>query len=150
MKLMVLAIGKLREPYYRDGVGDYLERIRKFLPIEMREVAAVKGENVVRKEAETLLRALTDSGKVIALDVGGSLMSTENLRDYFLSEMNGATSQLTFVLGGAFGLDDSVLKRADKRLSLSPLTLPHELARLVLVEQIYRVLTLWKGLPYHK
>jgi 23S rRNA (pseudouridine1915-N3)-methyltransferase len=150
MNLTLIAVDKLRQPHFRDGVDDYANRIRKFLPFEQMEVAASAGDDAPRREAEAIRRVLPGGGKIIALDVRGKLFTTDEFWAWLMQMMNAAVPRLTFVLGGAVGLHETMIQTADLRLSLSPLTLPHELARLVLVEQIYRALTLWKGLPYHK
>jgi len=150
MILTLIAVDKLRQPHFRNGVDDYVKRIRKFLPFEQIEVAASAGEDAAKREAAAMSRVLPNGGKIVALDPQGKLFTTDQFFVWFEQMMNAAVPRLTFVIGGAAGRHDSVLQAADMRLSLSPLTLPHELARLVLVEQLYRVLTLWKGLPYHK
>jgi 23S rRNA (pseudouridine1915-N3)-methyltransferase len=150
MNLTLLAVDKQRQPHFREGVDDYAKRIRKFLPFEQIEVATSAGDDAAKREAEAIRRALPGGGKIIALDVQGKLFTTHEFLAWFEQMMNGAVPRLTFIVGGTAGLHNSILQAADLRLSLSPLTLPHELARLVFVEQLYRVLTLWKGLPYHK
>jgi 23S rRNA (pseudouridine1915-N3)-methyltransferase len=156
MNLAIIAVGKLREPYFRAGVDEYLMRIRRFLPIEQIEVAPGtgeesngKGQGALGKEAAAIERHLGDS-RIVALDPAGSLMTTEEFSKWLQESMNASVSRVSFVVGGAWGLAPSIGQRAHLKLSLSPMTFPHELARLMLAEQIYRALTLWKGLPYHK
>ncbi|MBI5059860.1 23S rRNA (pseudouridine(1915)-N(3))-methyltransferase RlmH [candidate division KSB1 bacterium] len=157
MNLAILAVGKLREPYYKAGVQDYLERIARWLPIEQLEVAVGtseesngKGTGTLVREADQLEKQLQRPGIVVAMDVLGKQFSTEQFSAWIVESMNRSIGRITFVIGGAWGLDRRILEQADLRLSLSAMTLPHELARLVLAEQIYRALSLWKNLPYHK
>ncbi|MBU0507497.1 23S rRNA (pseudouridine(1915)-N(3))-methyltransferase RlmH [bacterium] len=157
MTITILAVGKLREAYYRAGVEDYLKRIKRYLPTEQIEVLPGTGEEcngggrgAIAREAATLGKHLGKDGRVVALDRAGRQLSTEEFAKWFQECMNSAVPSVTFVVGGAWGLDAEIVHKADLALSLSAFTLPHELARLVMVEQIYRALSLWKGHPYHK
>lgn len=150
MTLTVLAVGKLRAPHYRAAAEDYLQRIRRFLPVEHIELPASQGNDATSRDAMVLERAFSREGRIVALDPKGRQMTTDDLRAWIESAMNSAVPRVCFVVGGASGLDARVLDRADLRLSLSAMTFPHELARVVLLEQLYRALTMWKGLPYHK
>ena len=157
MNLVLVAVGKLRESYFRAGVEEYLTRIRRFLPMEQIEVASGTGEEgngkgraALLREAEAIQRHLQRGGKIVALDAAGTLLSTEQFSDWLQRNMTASVPRISFVIGGAWGLAPSILERADLKLSLSLMTFPHELARLMLVEQIYRALSLWKSLPYHK
>ncbi len=155
--IQIVAVGKLREAFYRAAVDEYVSRIRFMLPCEETEVSPGtgeefngKGNRAIAKEGEMIVRHLSPNSVTVAMDVSGKPMSTEEFAQWISEQMNRSVQRLNFVVGGAWGLSPSVLGRADLRLSLSKMTLPHELARLVLVEQIYRALTLWKGHPYHK
>jgi 23S rRNA (pseudouridine1915-N3)-methyltransferase len=157
MQLILVAVGKLREAYYRAGVEDYLSRTRRMLPIEQVEVATGSGEASNGKGAGTLLREaasierhLKPGGLLVTLEPSGRTITTEEFAAWLQTAMNNAVPRVTFVIGGAWGLSRSLTEKADLRLSLSPMTFSHELARLVFVEQLYRVVSLWKGLPYHK
>ncbi len=157
MILIILAVGKLREAHYRAGVEDYLERVRRMLPIEQIEVASGagqdsngKGTGAIQRESTALSKHLKRDGLTVALDPAGKSMNTEAFAEWLQSGMNRSVPRITFVIGGAWGLSREITEHADLRLSLSAMTLSHELARLVLAEQLYRALSLWKGLPYHK
>lgn len=157
MVLIILAVGKLREAHYRSGVENYLDRIRRMLPIEEIEVASGAGEDsngkgngAIQREAEALEKHFKREGLVVALEPKGQMMNSETFAAWLQTAMNKSVQRVTFVIGGAWGLSPAILERADLRLSLSPMTFSHELARLVLAEQLYRALSLWKGLPYHK
>lgn len=149
---MLLAVGKLR-PWYRAACDDYLGRIRRYGPISEREIRAAgraATPALARKEeAGRLLAQLPARVLVIALDRGGPAWSSEELARRLARWREGARP-LALVIGGAEGLDSSALDRADQRWSLGPLTLPHELARVVTLEQWYRAWTILRGEPYHK
>ena len=157
MKLQILAVGKLRVPYFQAGVQEYLSRIGHMLPIEQIEVPGGtgeesngKGEGALSREGERLLRAIKPGTKIVTLDSTGKQMTSEMFSKWFQEEMGAATERIAFIIGGAWGLDKRLKEASSLSLSLSLMTFPHELARLMLVEQIYRALTLWKGHPYHK
>jgi 23S rRNA (pseudouridine1915-N3)-methyltransferase len=157
MILIILAVGKLREAHYKAGVDDYLDRIRHMLPIEQIEVPTGAGESsngkgtgAIQREAASLEKYLKRDGLIVALDPSGKTMTTTTFADWMQTAMNRSAPRVTFVVGGAWGLASSIVERADLKLSLSDMTFSHELARLVLAEQLYRAVTLWKGLPYHK
>ena len=157
MNLVFIAVGKLRESHYRMGVEEYLTRIRHFLPVDHIEVPAGTGEDgngkgrgALLREAAVIERHLQREGKVVALDAGGTMLNTEQFADWLQRNMSASVPRISFVIGGAWGLAPGFLEQADLRLSLSPMTFPHELARLVLAEQVYRALSIWKNLPYHK
>ena len=157
MILIIVAVGKLREAYYRAGVEDYLARIRKMLPVEHIEVATGggeesngKGSGTLQREASAIERHLKKDGLLVTLEPSGKAMNTEEFSGWLQNAMNNSVPRVTFVIGGAWGIASSLSEHADLRLSLSPMTFSHELARLVFCEQLYRVVSLWKGLPYHK
>jgi len=139
LKIVVLAVGKLLDRHVTALCDDYLARARRHLPVE-----------VVEPEDDAVLaRRWPASGEVIALEPGGVGWTTEELSAQIERRMTQGTRALTFVIGGADGIPAPLVKRANLRLSLSAMTLPHRLARLVLCEQIYRALTIIRGEPYH-
>jgi 23S rRNA (pseudouridine1915-N3)-methyltransferase len=157
LKLQILAVGKIRVSYYQAGVQEYLTRIGYMLPIEQIEVPAGtgeesngKGEGALVREGERLLRIVKPGTKVVTLEASGKQKTSEQFSHWFQDEMTASTERIAFIIGGAWGLDKSLTEISALSLSLSKMTFPHELARLILVEQIYRALTLWKGHPYHK
>jgi 23S rRNA (pseudouridine1915-N3)-methyltransferase len=157
LKLQILAVGKVRVPYFQAGVQEYLTRIGHMLPIEQIEVPSGtgeesngKGEGTLAREGERLLRVIKPGTKVVTLDSTGRQMTSEQFSLWFQDEMTASTDRIAFIIGGAWGLDKRLTEMSNLSLSLSKMTFPHELARLVLAEQIYRALTLWKGHPYHK
>ena len=152
MHTYLVAVGKLR-PYYRAACDDYLQRLERYGPVEEREVReAGKAATALlarREEATRLERALPADAELLALDRSGDAWSSEELARR-LDRWRTAGANLALVLGGAVGLAPALLERARHRWSLGPLTLPHELARVVVLEQWYRAWTILRGEPYHK
>lgn len=153
MKLRLVAVGKLKEPHWRDACEEYLKRMRPYADFEVVEVADRDiGRDRVRAMAEEgadILRALPARAHVVALELGGRQLSSEGLSAWFSQRMLDGGSDIAFVIGGSAGLAPEVLARADERLSLGPMTLPHQLARVVLLEQVYRAFRIMRGEPYH-
>ena len=139
MKIVVLAVGKLRDRHVTALVDDYLTRARRHLPVEVAEV----------EDDQALARRWPADGETIALEPDGEPWTTEVFAQQLERRMTRGTRTLTFVIGGADGIPPALSARAALRLSLSAMTLPHRLARLMLCEQIYRALTIIRGEPYH-
>lgn len=154
MKIRVVAVGRLKEPHWRDAADEYLRRMKPYATVETTEVAdrdlGGDEERAVAAEGADVLRALPDDAHVIALDIGGPLRTSENFAGRLGSLMLEGRSDIAFVVGGAAGHAPAVLARADERLSLSAMTLPHQLARVVLLEQVYRAFRIMRGEPYHR
>lgn len=152
MELWILAVGKLR-PAYREACDDYLRRIRRRArvhEVEVREAARAPTRAVQRaEEAERLRARMPPRGRVVALAREGRALSSADLAGR-LDQWEGESRPLVCLIGGSTGLDDGLLQEADFRWSLGPLTLPHELARVVVAEQLYRAGTILRGEPYHK
>ena len=139
MKIVVLAVGKLRDRQLTALCDDYVARASHHVGVEVVEV----------EDDKALARRWPTAGDIIALEVGGESWSTERFAAYIGDQMLHGGRGITFAIGGADGLPAALVARAHRRLSLSAMTLPHRLARLVLVEQIYRALTVVRGEPYH-
>jgi 23S rRNA (pseudouridine1915-N3)-methyltransferase len=154
MKYLVLAVGRLKERAAADLAADYLKRIGRYAGCRMQEVkAGGSGDRkaVIRIEGERLLAALENRDTVVVCDERGRQFTTPELSGWISDRAAaGGSGRMVIVVGGADGLADEVRDRADLILGLSRLTLPHELARVVLLEQLYRVLTLQAGHPYHR
>jgi 23S rRNA (pseudouridine1915-N3)-methyltransferase len=160
MTTALLCVGKLRERFYRDAADEYWKRLRRFGPCEEIEVAdlpepaggfpALEAE-VRRREGARLLAALRPGDHVIALCIDGKPCASEALAAR-VAELRGRgqVKRAVWVIGGSLGLDEAVIRRADERLSLSALTLPHQLARVVLLEQLYRACKINANQRYHK
>jgi 23S rRNA (pseudouridine1915-N3)-methyltransferase len=155
MRVMVVAVGRVRGDL-APVVREYEERAGRYWKLDVIEVTAGTGSGqasaarVQESEAERILARISSEFEVVALTRVGKTMGSRELAGYLEEHAVGSSAGAAFVIGGAFGLAASVLKRASRKLSLSTFTLPHEMARLVLVEQLYRAGTLVRGEPYHK
>ena len=159
MKIKVVTVGKLKEKYLKDGIAEYLKRISRFAKLEMIELAdektpdrASESENqkILGIEGQRILSKVGDRDFVIVLAIEGKTFSSEEFSKQLEEASIKGFSTLTFIIGGSLGLSSSVKNRANLSVSFGRLTLPHQLMRLVLVEQIYRAFTIQQGSPYHK
>lgn len=159
LKITIIAVGKLKEKYLRDGVNEYYKRLSRFCEIEMVEVneeeapeglSSAQEAQLKKKEAERIIKKIKDGSIVIALDIKGCRVDSEAFAKKLEEYMISGKSHITFIIGGSLGLDDELVKRADFRLSLSDMTFPHQLARLILLEQLFRCFKIINGEPYHK
>jgi 23S rRNA (pseudouridine1915-N3)-methyltransferase len=155
MKIQCWSIGKPHENYVKPGVEDFTKRISMYFPIEWKifpplKLASVLKENELKKkEGETVLQELSKDDYLVALDERGKQYNSEGLAHFIQVRANESTRNLVFLIGGAYGIDQGVLKRAQITWSLSPLVFPHQLVRLILAEQIYRACTILRNEKYH-
>jgi 23S rRNA (pseudouridine1915-N3)-methyltransferase len=154
MRVVVAVVGKPRHADLRKAISDYESRAARYWPLEVHEVreesaSALDAAGVKSREAKRLAGKIPPGARVIACDARGDSLSSEQFAKMLQSSRESARD-LAFVIGGAFGLGEALLAGAQSTLSLAPFTLPHELARLVLAEQIYRAGTIVRGEPYHK
>ena len=154
MRFLVATVGKPRATGLAEAIRDYEARAARYWPLEFHEVReeparAVSPELVREREGERLAAKIAGAPLVIACDVGGETMTSEGFAQW-LQAIRERARDAAFVIGGAFGLSDGLRTRASKRLALAPWTLSHELARLVLAEQLFRAGTIARGEPYHK
>lgn len=159
MKIKVVTVGKLKEKYLKDGIAEYSKRISRFAKFEMIELTdektpdkASESENqkILEIEGQRILSKIADRDFVIVLAIEGKTFFSEELSKQLEETSIKGFSTLTFIIGGSLGLSSSVKNRANLSVSFGRLTLPHQLMRLVLVEQIYRAFTIQQGFPYHK
>lgn len=155
MKIAIVAVGKLKERFWREAAEEYAKRLTPYCDLRMFEIAdrdpAHGGEAKARfEEGVDVLRALPDGARVITLEIAGKRRSSEQFAQHLEKLAVDGVSSLAFVIGGSTGLADEVLARADERMTLSEMTLPHNLARVVLLEQVYRSFKIRRGEPYHK
>ncbi len=156
MKIRLISIGKREDEFVRIGADRFCRRIRRYHPLDevrLKEVKAAKEVDVprvIRQEGEGILKVLDPRDRVCVMDRTGEEMTSEDFADFLESELRRPGRSLSFVIGGAEGLARSVRLRADRRLSLSQMTFTHELARLLLLEQIYRGFTILRGKRYHR
>ena len=158
MKIRIVAVGKLKEKYLREGVAEYAKRLAPFASVELLETreeymaenpSEAQRQQTLAKEGERLLRLVPEKSFLIVLDVKGKLLSSEVLAKELASLALQGQSDLTFLIGGAFGLSQAVRERADLRISFSPMTFTHQMVRLLLYEQIYRAFKINRGEKYH-
>jgi 23S rRNA (pseudouridine1915-N3)-methyltransferase len=155
MKIWFWSIGKAHDSYVKEGITDFTKRISKYFPVEWTIIPVPKNAGMLsemdlkKKEGEIVLQWLKPEDYLIALDEYGKQFSSEGLSEFLQERASASTKNLVFLIGGAFGLDAAVLKRAQLKWSLSQLTFPHQLVRLVLAEQVYRACTILKNEKYH-
>ena len=159
MNISIITVGKLKEKYLRQGIEEYLKRLSAYAKVEVVEVADEKAPEelselemlqVKQKEGERILAKISQDTYVIALAIQGKLRSSEELADTLDKLATYGKSKIAFVIGGSLGLSDEVIKRSNEQLSFSRMTFPHQLMRLILVEQIYRAFRINRNEPYHK
>ena len=159
MKIKIVTVGKLKEKYLKDGIAEYSKRISRFATVEMVELADEKtpdrasdseNEKILNLEGNRILSKIGDREFVVVLAIEGKTLSSEEFSSQLEQASINGSSTLTFVIGGSLGLSKEVKKRANLSVSFGRLTLPHQLMRLVLIEQIYRAFTIQQGSPYHK
>ncbi|MDF2522922.1 MAG: rRNA large subunit m3Psi methyltransferase RlmH [Clostridiales bacterium] len=159
MKLTIVAVGKLKEKYLKEGIGEYSKRLSRFCELEIVEVedeqapenlAVAQELQVKKKEAERILKKVKEGSALVILDVKGERTSSEGLAAKLQSFFISGKSHITFVIGGSLGLDQELLRKADYRFSMSELTFPHQLARLILLEQLFRAFKIMNNETYHK
>lgn len=159
MKITVIAVGKIKEKFYRDAVSEYEKRLGRYCKPEIIQVedertpdraSANLTELVKKKEAERILKYLKEDAFVVVLDIRGKAYDSEEFADQIESLAISGVSHIQFVIGGSLGLHEEVCKKADLTVSFSKMTFPHQLMRVILLEQIYRAYRIISGEPYHK
>ena len=155
MKISFWSVGKANEPYIKQGIEEFTKRISRYFKTDWniipvpKNAATLSEMDLKKKEGEVILDWLRKDDFLIVLDERGKQMSSEGLANFIQARANESTKQLVFLIGGAYGIDEAVLKRADYTWSLSPLVFPHQLVRLILAEQIYRACTILRNEKYH-
>ena len=159
MQITIISVGKLKEKYLVEGISEYLKRLSSYARMEIVEIADEKApenlslaeeQQVKRKEGERILAKISSDTYVIALAIEGKQRTSEDLAAMMNSLGTYGKSRIAFVIGGSLGLSEDVMKRAAEKLSFSKMTFPHQLMKLILVEQVYRAFRIIKGEPYHK
>lgn len=158
-KITVLCVGKLKEPFYEQAVREYEKRLSRFCRLELIELPEQKLSDdpspaeiaqALKKEAAAVTQRLPKGSALIALCIEGTELSSTALADRLSRLSSGGVSHFTFLIGSSNGLDEDLKRRADLRLSMSPMTFPHHLARVMLLEQVYRAYQIQAGTKYHK
>jgi 23S rRNA (pseudouridine1915-N3)-methyltransferase len=159
MKITITAVGKLKERYLKDGISEYVKRLSRFTEFELVEVddehapeslSVAQESQVKHREAERLLKRVKDGSYIVLLDLAGEQLDSKGFSAKMESVMLSGNSHITFIIGGSLGLDQSLINAANYRICLSKMTFPHQLARLILLEQVYRAFKIMKNETYHK
>lgn len=159
MKITICCVGKIKEKFYSQAIEEYSKRLSKYCKLEIKEAADEKTPDsasdtvnrmIKEKEGDRLLSNIKDDSYVIALAIDGKMLDSVELSEKIDNLMLSGKSDIVFVIGGSLGLDKRVLDRADDKLSFSKMTFPHQLMRVILLEQIYRSFRIMKNEPYHK
>lgn len=159
MNIRIICIGKLKEKYWQDASNEYIKRLKPFCNIEIVELKeykitknpSPKDEEIVKiKEGEAILSKIKDGDYVISLEILGKQISSEMMAEKLIGITNQGYSDFDFVIGGSLGLSDEVSERANFKMSFSLMTFPHQMMRVILLEQIYRSFMINKGTSYHK
>ena len=159
MKITLITVGKIKEKFYTDAVAEYSKRLSRYCKLEIIQVADEKTPDkaseteerqIKEKEGERILAHVKDGAYVVALAIEGQMLSSQQLADKINQLGIGGQSQIVMIIGGSLGLSEAVLRRADYKLSFSRMTFPHQLMRVILLEQIYRSYRIISGEPYHK
>lgn len=159
MRVTLITVGKIKEKYLKDAIAEYSKRLSKYCKLDVIEVADEKTpdnasetveEQIRSKEGERILKNVKDDAYVITLEIQGKQLTSEQLADKIDTLGIQGTSHIVFIIGGSIGLGQEVLKRSNYALSFSKMTFPHQLMRVILLEQIYRSYRIINGEPYHK
>lgn len=159
MKITIVCVGKIKEKFYRDALAEYTKRLSRYCSLTIMEVADEKTKEqasetecaiIKDREGERILKSIRDDGYVIALAIDGKTLDSVELSEKIAKLGLSGKSNVYFVIGGSLGLSDAVMKRADYKLSFSRMTFPHQLMRVILLEQIYRSYRIINHEPYHK
>jgi len=155
--LRVIAVGKIKNKAIDALCAEYAKRLSRYAKIEISEVKDARGDDAAANRAreaervgDQLARSGTRSTRLVALDEGGEQLASRQLSRWLQREADSGYSSHTFLIGGPDGLDPTLLQRAQKTVSLSRMTFTHEMARALLLEQLYRAMTIWRGEPYHR
>ena len=159
MKITILCVGKIKEKFYRDAIAEYEKRLSRYCKLEIVEVADEKTPDnasdvvesqIKEKEAERMEKYLKEGAFVCALAINGKQLDSVELSEKIEHLGTGGTSHIIFLIGGSLGMSDALLKKADMKLSFSRMTFPHQLMRVILLEQVYRAYRIMNNEPYHK
>ncbi|HEY8362432.1 MAG TPA: 23S rRNA (pseudouridine(1915)-N(3))-methyltransferase RlmH [Tissierellaceae bacterium] len=159
MNITIIAVGKIKEKYIQEGIKEFIKRLSRYCSLNLIEVDDEKApenlsqremEIVKTKEGQKIITKIPQNSFIISLEIKGKQLSSEELSKKIEELMIEGVNHITFIIGGSLGLSDEVLDRSNFRLSFSKMTFPHQLMRLILLEQIYRAFKIIKNEPYHK
>ncbi len=159
MNIKIIAVGKIKEKYIKEGISEFSKRLSRYCSLDIVEVSDEKApenlskrqmEEVKKKEGEKILKKIPSSAYVISLVIDGKRLSSEDLAEKISNLMVNGNNDICFIIGGSLGLSEDIINRSDFKISFSKMTFPHQLMRLILLEQVYRGFRIMKGEPYHK
>lgn len=159
MKITVITVGKIKEKFYRDAIAEYEKRLGRYCKFEIVQVedektpdgaGTAQEETIKRKEAERIIKYIKEDARVVTLEIQGKMYDSESFADEIEKMAIKGISHIQFIIGGSLGLHEEVCKKADLAVSFSKMTFPHQLMRVILLEQIYRAYRIINGEPYHK
>ena len=159
MRITIVCVGKLKEKYWKDAIAEYSKRLSRYHKLDIIELADEKTpetmseaqeQEVKKKEGERILKSIKEDAFVVALAIEGKSLNSEQLAEFMEKKAVSGVSHMVFVIGGSLGLSKDVIQRADDALSFSKMTFPHQMMRVILLEQIYRAERINRGEPYHK
>lgn len=159
MKIIILCVGKIKEKFLKMGIDEYLKRLNRYVKLNIIEVNDEKTyedmtynqENIIKnKEAQRLFEYIKKEYYIVSLAIEGKQMSSENFANFIQSNMINSTKTIMFIIGGSVGLSNNILNISDYKLSFSVMTFPHQMMRMILLEQIYRAYKIINNEPYHK
>lgn len=159
MRIIILCVGKIKEKFLKMGIEEYLKRLSKYIRLDIIEVndektsenlSAVEENIIKNKEAQRMLAHIKNDYYIVSLAIDGKQMSSEQFSSFIQSNMTNSIKTLVFIIGGSIGLSDEILNISDYKLSFSDMTFPHQMMRMILLEQIYRAYRIINNEPYHK
>jgi len=159
MNINIICVGKLKEKYWTDAVAEYSKRLSRYVNLKIIELSDEKApenlsdaqkEQVIEKEGLRIIKSIPEGSFVVTLEIEGKQFTSEELADFIKNKMINGVSTITFIIGGSLGLSNDVIKKSNHHLSFSKMTFPHQLMRVVLLEQIYRAEKIMANEPYHK
>jgi 23S rRNA (pseudouridine1915-N3)-methyltransferase len=159
MNIKIIAVGKIKEKYIQDGIKEYSKRLSRYCTLDIVEIddekapenLSEKEMNIVKqREGEKIIAKIPQNSFIISLEIQGKQLTSEELSKKIEDLMIDGTNDITFIIGGSLGLSDEVLNKSNFKLSFSKMTFPHQLMRMILLEQVYRAWRIIKGEPYHK
>ncbi len=159
MKIIILCVGKIKEKFFKLGIDEYLKRLNRYVRVDVIEIAdektyenmTIAEENIIKnKETQRMLAHIKKEYYIVSLAIEGKQMSSENFSKFIQSNMTNSTKTVMFIIGGSIGLSNEILNISDYKLSFSAMTFPHQMMRMILLEQIYRAYKIINNEPYHK
>ncbi|MBU5294433.1 23S rRNA (pseudouridine(1915)-N(3))-methyltransferase RlmH [Anaerosalibacter bizertensis] len=159
MNIIIIGVGKIKEKFMQEGIKEYSKRLSRYCKLKILEVAdestpenlSEKGIEIIKeKEGKRILSKISNNSYIISLDIKGKNFSSEEFSKKIEDIALGGTNDITFIIGGSLGLSEEILNKSNLKLSFSKMTFPHQLMRMILLEQIYRGFRIMKGEPYHK